>query len=236
MLSLIIIVAVFVLIMALECVRPARAAVRGRWPVNIGLGVFNLLLVRLATFAGPAALAATAAQNGFGLFNQIALPPVLAGVLVIIIMDLAMYWQHRASHRFNWAWAMHRLHHGDRDFDISTSIRFHPGEALLSMLYKGIIGVLLGTPPETMILFETYLSVGSMIEHSNIALSPRIEAVIRRIWVTPAMHIIHHSAHGDDHRHNFSFAISLWDRVFGTYRAQSSGSRIGSPIAAVRTG
>ena len=227
--AILIIVGVFILIAVVEVIRPARAAVRGRWPVNIGFGALNLLLIRLASAAGPFALASLAASHGFGLFKQIALPPLLVAVFVIIIMDLAVYWQHRASHRFGWFWALHKLHHGDRDFDMTTGLRFHPGEALVSMLYKGCIGALLGAPPETMILFETYLSVGSMIEHSNIALPPRIEAAVRRVWVTPAMHIIHHSAQGDDHRHNFSFAISLWDRIFGTYRAKTNLTLIGLP-------
>jgi sterol desaturase/sphingolipid hydroxylase (fatty acid hydroxylase superfamily) len=227
--SFAIIIGVFMLIAALELISPARAAARGRWPLNIGLGAFNLLLVRLASVAGPFALATLAAQQGFGLLNQFALPPALATILVIILMDFAIYWQHRASHHFGWFWALHKLHHGDADFDITTGLRFHPGEALLSMLYKGAVGALLGAPPEAMLLFELYIAVGSMIEHGNIALPPRIERSIRRFWVTPAMHTIHHSAVGDDHNHNYSFALSIWDRLFGTYRATATGQQIGLP-------
>ena len=226
-----IIIAVFLLIAALEFVSPARAAVRSRWPINIGLGALNLLLVRLASVAGPFAIATLAATYDFGLFNQLALPPVLTTILVIVLMDFAIYWQHRASHRFGWFWALHKLHHADADFDITTGLRFHPGEALLSMLYKGAVGALLGAPPEAMLLFELYITVGSMIEHANIALPPRFEAIVRRVWVTPAMHTVHHSAHGDDHNHNYCFALSLWDRLFGTYRARSSGTVIGLPQA-----
>jgi sterol desaturase/sphingolipid hydroxylase (fatty acid hydroxylase superfamily) len=227
--SLGIIIAAFVLIAALELISPARATVRSRWPLNIGLGMFNLLLVRLASVAGPFALASFAVQQGFGLLNQLTLPPIVATILVIILMDFAIYWQHRASHRFGWFWALHRLHHADADFDITTGLRFHPGEALLSMLYKGVVGALLGAPPEAMLAFEVYIAVGSMIEHGNIALPPRLECVIRHFWVTPAMHTIHHSAIGDDHNHNYSFAISLWDRLFGTYQPSAQGNRIGLP-------
>lgn len=226
-----IIIATFLLIAALELISPARAAVRSRWPLNIALGALNLVLVRLASVAGPFAIATLAATYDFGLFNQLALPPLLATILVIIFMDFAIYWQHRASHRFGWFWALHKLHHADADFDITTGLRFHPGEALLSMLYKGAVGALLGAPPEAMLLFELYLAMGSMIEHGNIALPPRLEATVRRFWVTPAMHTVHHSAHGDDHNHNYSFALSLWDRLFDTYRAHSSGSTIGLPQA-----
>jgi sterol desaturase/sphingolipid hydroxylase (fatty acid hydroxylase superfamily) len=225
--SFAIIIAAFALIAALELISPARAAARSRWPVNIGLGALNLLLVRLASVAGPFALASFAAQQGFGVLNQFALPPAVATILVIILMDLAIYWQHRASHRFGWFWALHKLHHADADFDITTGLRFHPGEALLSMLYKGAVGALLGAPPEAMLLFELYIAVGSMIEHGNIALPPRLERVIRRVWVTPAMHTIHHSASGDDHNHNYSFALSLWDRLFGTYRTAATGMGVG---------
>jgi sterol desaturase/sphingolipid hydroxylase (fatty acid hydroxylase superfamily) len=227
-----IILTIFLLIAALELVSPARAAVRSRWPLNIALGVLNLLLVRLASIAGPFAIATLAVTYDFGLFNQFALPPALATIFVIILMDFAIYWQHRASHRFGWFWALHKLHHADADFDITTGLRFHPGEALLSMLYKGAVGALLGAPPEAMLLFELYIALGSMIEHGNIALPPRIERGIRAFWVTPAMHTIHHSAIGDDHNHNYSFAISLWDRLFGTYRANGHSSEIGLPQSA----
>jgi sterol desaturase/sphingolipid hydroxylase (fatty acid hydroxylase superfamily) len=226
-----IIIGVFLLIAALELISPARPSARQRWPLNIGLGALNLGLVRLASVAGPFAMASLAAQHNFGLLNQFALPGWVATILVIIAMDFAIYWQHRASHRFGWFWALHKLHHADADFDITTGLRFHPGEALLSMLYKGAVGALLGAPPETMLAFEAYIAIGSMIEHGNIALPPRLERAVRRFWVTPAMHSIHHSASGDDHNHNYSFALSLWDRLFGTYRAHSNGSKIGLPQA-----
>ena len=227
--SLLIIIGIFLVIALLELVSPARVAARKRWPLNIGLGAFNLLLVRLASVAGPFAIASLAAQQDFGLFNQLALPPALTTILVIICMDFAIYWQHRASHRYGWFWALHKLHHGDTDFDITTGLRFHPCEALVSMLYKGAVGAMLGASPEAMLLFEIYITVGSMIEHGNIALPPRLETAIRRFWVTPAMHTIHHSAIGDDHNHNYSFAISVWDRLFSTYRASSDSKVIGLP-------
>lgn len=214
---------------ALELLHPARPAMRRRWPLNIGLGLLNQILMRLTTMVGPAALASWAQAHDFGLFRLAGLNGLPATILTMILMDLAVYWQHRASHRFNWLWALHKLHHGDPDFDISTSLRFHPGEALLSMLYKGLIGALLGATPEAMLLFELYLSLGSMIEHSNIALPPRLDSMIRRVWVTPPMHLIHHSAWRDDHNHNYSFALSLWDHLFGTYRASGNVTQIGLP-------
>lgn len=231
--SLILITAVLAALFALELIYPARPAARQRWPLNIALGAVNLLLVRLCAAFGPFALASIAASQGFGLLHQLhiddALPAPIIAIIVILAMDLAIYWQHRASHRFGWLWAMHRLHHADADFDVTTGLRFHPGEALLSMLYKGAVGAALGAPPQVMLAFELYLTIGSMIEHGNIVLPTPLDRAIRRIWVTPAMHRIHHSATGDDHNHNYSFALSIWDHLFATYQQDGHGTRIGLP-------
>lgn len=228
-LSTIIILTVLLLILGLELIRPARAPARRRWPLNLGLGALNLLLVRLAAAAGPAALASYAESQNFGLLRLVALPEAAQLIIVILAMDLAVYWQHRASHSFGWAWYLHKVHHADPDFDVTTGLRFHPAEALLSMLYKGIAGACLGASPEAMLLFELYLSVGSIFEHGNVALPDPLDRAIRRVWVTPPMHLIHHSAWRDDHNHNYSFALSLWDHLFGTYRASGNVTQIGLP-------
>jgi sterol desaturase/sphingolipid hydroxylase (fatty acid hydroxylase superfamily) len=207
----------------------SRARTWRRWPVNAALGAANLLLVRLASVAGPVTLASLAAKHHFGVFNQLPLPNLTTVILIIVLMDGAVYWQHRAFHRFKWAWALHKLHHADVDFDVTTGVRFHPGEALISMLFKGGVAALLGAPPAVVILFETWLAIGSLIEHGNIALPASLDRVVRRLWVTPAMHRIHHHAEGNDHQHNFSFALSVWDHLFGTYRASSLGRKIGLP-------
>jgi sterol desaturase/sphingolipid hydroxylase (fatty acid hydroxylase superfamily) len=224
----------FVIVVALmlaagEVVSPARVAVRSRWPVNIGLGVLNLLLLRLLAIVGSFAAASFAQTKGFGLFNQLALPQPLVWLIVIVLMDFAIYWQHRASHSWGWFWSLHRLHHADRDFDLTTGLRFHPGEALVSMAYKSVCGVALGAPPEVMIVFELYLAAGSLFEHANIRLHPRLQNGLDGIWVTPALHITHHSATGDDHNHNFGFAIAIWDRLFGTWRQAPMPATIGAP-------
>jgi sterol desaturase/sphingolipid hydroxylase (fatty acid hydroxylase superfamily) len=213
-----------------EAVRPDRAAVRGRWPVNFALGLGNALLVRLAGALAPAGVALWAAEQGVGLFNWIAMPAVLVVVLAILCMDFAIYWQHRALHRWSWGWALHRLHHADAAMDVSTAVRFHPAEALVSMLYKSALTLLLGLPLIAVLACEAWLAVGSILEHNNVRLAPRADAAVRRIWVTPAMHRVHHSAHGNDHNHNFGFALSIWDHLFGTHRAQPSGQQIGLPL------
>jgi sterol desaturase/sphingolipid hydroxylase (fatty acid hydroxylase superfamily) len=217
----------FALLVLAEPLVPARAAARGRWPVNLALGVGNALLTRLLGAAGPVAAATWAGAHDVGLFNAFALPVFAVMPLVIIALDLAIYGQHRALHRWAWGWALHRLHHADADFDVTTGVRFHPGEALVSMLWKSLCVIALGAPVAAVLAFEAYLAAGSLIEHANVRLPARTDAALRRIWVTPAMHRVHHSAHGDDHDHNFGFAIALWDRWFGSYRAAASGPNIG---------
>jgi sterol desaturase/sphingolipid hydroxylase (fatty acid hydroxylase superfamily) len=221
----------FAAILLLELAYPARAPQRQRWPLNLALGLCNGLMVRLAAVIGPLGAALFAQNHGIGLFQLLALPLPLVAILVVLLMDLAVYGQHRAMHRFAPLWYFHKLHHGDTDFDVTTGVRFHPGEALLSMLYKAAIVLLLGAPPATVVVFEVWLALGSLIEHGNIRLPARLDAAARRLWVTPAMHRVHHSAHGADHNHNFGFALSVWDHLFGSYREQSSGVRIGLPTS-----
>lgn len=226
---LLVIAAALVAVALGEVVRPARAGARRRWAVNFGLGALNAILVRIAAVAAPVGAAVWAERAGAGLFNIAALPAALVIVLAIIIMDCALYSQHRALHRLRWGWALHRLHHADTALDVSTGVRFNPAEALVSMLYKSVLTVLLGLPLVAVLAFEAWLAVGSIIEHANIRLSPRADAAVRRFWVTPAMHRVHHSAHGDDHNHNYGFALSIWDGLFGTHRAEPSGEQIGLP-------
>jgi sterol desaturase/sphingolipid hydroxylase (fatty acid hydroxylase superfamily) len=217
-----------VLIVA-ELLFPARPAQRQRWPLNIGLGALTLLIGRLASAVGALSAAIWAQQSGVGLFNF--LPGFDAGkvVLTVILMDMAVYWQHRAFHRFGWMWRWHKLHHADTAMDISTGVRFHPGEILISVGWKSAAVIALGAPPEAVPIFEAWLMLGSLIEHSNVRLPQRLDRIARTIWVTPAMHAVHHSAHDRDAEHNFGFAIGLWDHLFGSYRAVSSGPTIGLP-------
>ncbi len=227
--ALSIIALAFALIVLLERLVPERPFQLQRWPLNLALGLGNALLVRLLAAIGPLGAALFAQKQGIGLFNQLTLHPALVIALVVVAMDLAVYWQHRAMHRFSFLWALHKLHHADVDFDVTTGVRFHPGEAIVSMLYKAAMVVLLGAPPQAVAIFEVWLTLGSLIEHGNIRLPQHLDDFVRRFWVTPAMHRIHHSAHGEDHNRNFGFALSLWDHLFGSYRAAASGAIIGLP-------
>jgi sterol desaturase/sphingolipid hydroxylase (fatty acid hydroxylase superfamily) len=227
--ALAILAVAFISIALLERLIPARPAAAARWPLNLALGLGNGLLTRLAGVAGPLGAALWAQNHQLGVLQLIALPLPLTAVIVVVAMDCALYWQHRAMHRFAWLWHIHKLHHADPDFDVSTGVRFHPAEALLSMLYKSVLVVLLGAPPETVVIFQLWLTLGSLIEHGNIALPTALDAALRRFWVTSAMHRVHHSAHGDDHNHNFGFALSLWDQLFHSDRATASGPALGLP-------
>lgn len=227
---LLVIAAMLVFVALAELARPDRPAVRRRWPVNFALGLFNALLVRLASVAAPAGVAMLAEPFGFGLLRQVDLPLPAVIIIAIIAMDFAIYWQHRLFHATRWGWALHRLHHADGAMDVSTAVRFNPAEALVSMLYKSALTLFLGLPLVAVLAFEVWLAVGSIIEHANLRLPARADAALRRIWVTPAMHRVHHSAHGEDHNHNYGFALSIWDHLFSTYRAQPSGQQIGLPL------
>ncbi len=226
-----VIASALVLVALAELARPDRPAARRRWPVNFGLGLFNALLVRLAGVAAPAGVAVLAETADYGLLRQFALPLPAVIIIAIIAMDFAIYWQHRLFHATRWGWALHRLHHADSAMDVSTAVRFNPAEAIVSMLYKSALTLFLGLPLVAVLAFEAWLAVGSVIEHANLRLSPRADAALRRIWVTPAMHRVHHGAHGDDHNHNYGFALSIWDHLFGTHRRHASGEQIGLPLA-----
>ena len=218
-----------VIVALAEMARPDRPAARRRWPVNFALGLINALLVRRASVAAPAGVAILAESANFGLLRQVELPLWAVIAIAIIVMDCAMYWQHRLFHATRWGWALHRLHHADRAMDISTAVRFHPAEAIVSMLYKSVATLLLGLPLVAVLAFEAWLAAGSMFEHGNLRLPARADAVLRRFWITPAVHRVHHSAHGEDHNHNYGFCIGLWDRWFGTWRDAPSGPKIGLP-------
>jgi sterol desaturase/sphingolipid hydroxylase (fatty acid hydroxylase superfamily) len=220
-------VGLFGILAGCEFVRPARNSDYRRWPLNISLGLLGLVLVRLLAVLAALGAAFWAQGRGIGLLNMVPFPAVAAGVTTVIALDLSVYWQHRAFHTVPWLWRWHRLHHTDENLDVSTGLRFHPVEAGLSMIWKSTAAVALGAPVWAIVIFELWLMAGSLFEHANIRLGGPLDRMIRTVLVTPDMHRVHHSAHEDDANHNFSFAISIWDLIFGTYRAVPSGPRIG---------
>ncbi len=191
-----------------------------RWFNNLGLVVFNTALLRLLFPLAAVGMATTAKLNGWGLFNRIETPDWLALLASVVILDGAIYLQHVMFHAVPLFWRLHRVHHADLDFDVTTGSRFHPVEILLSMLIKFAVIVLLGPPIVAVVVFEVLLNATAMFNHSNVRLPAALDAVLRWLIVTPDMHRVHHSHLDHETNSNFGFNLSLWDRLFGTYQNQ----------------
>ncbi len=191
-----------------------------RWPSNLGIVAVDTLLLRLVfpTAAVGAALAAEA--RGIGLLPWLGLPGPVAVLAAVVLLDLAIYLQHLLFHSVPALWRLHRMHHADLDFDVTTGLRFHPVEILLSMVIKLAVVVALGAPAVAVLLFEVLLNASSMFNHANLRLPPWLDRALRPVLVTPDMHRVHHSAVPRETNSNFGFNLALWDRLFGTYRAQ----------------
>jgi len=215
--------AVLALLMAWEIVAPRRQLMVRRWrrwPGNVGVVVIDAVLLRILFPTAAVGLALVAEANGWGLLNLIARPDWLAIVIAIILLDLVIYAQHVLFHAMPLLWRLHRMHHADLDIDVTTGIRFHPVEILLSMVIKLGAVVALGAPALGVMMFEVLLNATSMFNHSNVRLPMRVDRGLRRILVTPDMHRVHHSIVRQETNSNFGFNLPWWDQLFGTYRAQ----------------
>lgn len=219
--------AVAVLLLIAELLIGARAHQRQRWPTNLALATLNGALGFALAAIFPIGAALWADAHGIGLFRWLGLSEWLTLPLTVVLMDLAVYWQHRWMHVYPSLWRLHRLHHRDEAMDVTTGLRFHPGEILVSGLYKAALIVALGASPLATLTFETWLAAASLWEHANVRLPPALDRRLRRVIVTPAMHLVHHGARRDDHDSNYGFSTSLWDRLFGSYREVSTSERLG---------
>lgn len=209
-----------------EVIAPKRALTVSktiRWVNNLGLVFFNSFIVRLVFPVAAIGVAATAQENSWGLLNNIDLPVWAAAVLAIVIMDLVIYIQHVMMHAIPALWRLHRVHHADPDYDVTTGARFHTLEIILSMGIKFCTIVLLGPPVFAVIIFEVILNATAMFNHGNIGLPKSVDKVVRWFLVTPDMHRVHHSIEDDETNSNFGFSLPWWDRLFGTYRDQPRG-------------
>ncbi|PHR19845.1 MAG: fatty acid hydroxylase [Sphingopyxis sp.] len=216
-------VLLFVLLVVLETVFPRkkRSMARSvRWRTNIIIILVGTVAVRLMGPVVAISAAVFAAQNDFGLFNWTSLPGWLEFALALIFLDLSLYLQHVMTHRIALLWAIHKVHHADRDIDVTTGVRFHPVEIILSMLYKSALVLLLGPTPLAVFTFALILNLCALFNHSNLRLPEPIDAILRRLLVTPDMHRVHHSTLTEETNSNFGFSIALWDRLFRTYKAQ----------------
>lgn len=221
-------------VMALwETLRPCRALSQSRalrWANNLGLVAFNSFLLRLLFPAAAVGMAVLAMESGWGLFNQLSLPLWLTLPLAVVLLDMAIYLQHVMFHAVPLLWRLHRVHHADLDFDVTTGARFHPIEIILSMLIKFGMILVLGPPVVAVVIFEVLLNAVAMFNHGNVQLPPGLDRMVRLLVVTPDMHRVHHSIEAHETNSNFGFNLSLWDRLFGTYRAQPGAGHQGMTI------
>ncbi len=188
-----------------------------RWLTNIGIVLIDSLLVRLIFKTAAVGGALWAAQNGFGLFNLVSAPFWLAFLVSIIVLDFAVWLEHVASHKIPVFWRIHRMHHSDTDFDITTAVRFHPIESVLSMAWKYLIVLLIGAPAVSVLVFEIVLNGAAMFNHSNWRVPLWLDRWLRLVIVTPDMHRVHHSIDMRETDSNYGFNLAIWDRLFGTY-------------------
>ena len=191
-----------------------------RWINNLGLVFFNSFMLRVLFPAAAVGVAVFASEQGWGLFNYVEVPFWFEVVASVIIMDFVIYIQHVMVHAIPVLWRLHRLHHADLDYDVTTGARFHPIEIILSMLIKFATILLLGPAVIAVIIFEVMLNATAMFNHGNISLPKTLDKYLRLILVTPDMHRVHHSIEDDEANSNFGFSLPWWDRLFGTYRDQ----------------
>lgn len=191
-----------------------------RWFNNLGLVVLNSILLRLLFPAAVVGMALFAKDQGWGLLNYYNLPLWFTVLVAVIALDFIIYLQHVMVHAVPVLWRLHRVHHADLDYDVTTSLRFHPLEMILSMMIKIVTVLILGAPVLAVIIFEVLLNATAMFNHGNLRLPKGIDKVLRLIVVTPDMHRVHHSIEEDEANSNFGFNLPWWDRMLGTYRAQ----------------
>lgn len=216
-----------------EVLAPKRALTVSktiRWANNLGLVFFNSFILRLVFPVAAVGIAAFASEHGWGLLNYYSLPFVVSAIISIIIMDLVIYLQHVLVHAVPVLWRLHRVHHADLDYDVTTGARFHTFEILLSMLIKFATIIVLGPPVVAVIVFEVVLNAMAMFNHGNVGLPKLLDSFLRWFIVTPDMHRVHHSIEDDETNSNFGFNLSWWDRLFGTYREQPRGGHQGMTI------
>jgi len=210
--------------------RRLRSSKTVRWVNNLGLVFFNSFILRVLFPAAAVGVAVAARQQGWGLFNIYELSAPIAIIASVVIMDFVIYVQHVMVHAIPVLWRLHRVHHADPDYDVTTGARFHPLEIILSMLIKFATILLLGPPVVAVVMFEIILNATAMFNHGNVGLPPAIDRIMRWVVVTPDMHRVHHSIEDDEANSNFGFSLPWWDRLFGTYRDQPRAGHEGMTI------
>lgn len=216
-----------------ELRRPARKLRyprRLRWYSNFGIVALNAIILRVMMPVLATGSAFWAEQQGWGILHQSSWPTAINIIIAFLLLDMAMYFQHVLVHAVPLFWRFHRMHHADLDIDTSTGLRFHPVEIVVSMALKISFIITIGAPVLAVLLFEISLSSSSIFNHGNVRLPSRLELLVRRLIVTPDMHRIHHSMISEETNSNYGFSLSIWDHMFGTYRAQPVAGHVDMDI------
>ena len=224
---------VFVLVATWELLSPRRTLLlprKTRWISNLGIVLINTVIVRLVFPTAAVGVAAFCATKGWGLLNYYILPKYLAMLLAVVAMDFVIWLQHVMAHAIPLIWRLHRVHHADLDYDLTTGSRFHPIEILMSMLVKFAAIVVLGPSVMAVLIFEIMLNATAMFNHGNFRLPVSLDKFLRLFLVTPDMHRVHHSVIEDECNSNFGFNLPWWDRLFGTYTAHAREPQISMQI------
>ena len=236
LIRLVVFVGLLGLFAGLEAMAPRRARRQpraGRWFTNLALVVIDTLALRALALAVPflaVGAAVDAWTQGWGLFNRLDWPVLWEMVASLLILDFAIWAQHLITHKVPLFWRFHRVHHADRDLDVTTGLRFHPVEILASMGVKIGLVYVLGPQAVAVVLFEIILNGTALFNHANLRLPLALDRALRLVLVTPDMHRVHHSVHRVEHDSNYGFALSVWDRIFRTYRAQPDAGHDGMVV------
>ncbi len=234
-LRLLIFIVVLMLMMALETLSPKRNRQQsriGRWRTNLSLVVMNSVVLKLLGPVAAITVASYTYSQQWGLLWLLPaeLPLWVSMTITVVILDAAIYVQHVGFHKIDFLWRLHQVHHADRDIDATTGIRFHPLEAVISMVYKCVIVFVLGPSVIAIIVFEIILNASAMFNHANFHIPQWLDRYLRRIIVTPDSHRVHHSSIQQETDSNYGFFLSIWDRIFSTYNAQPIKNHTGMTI------
>lgn len=210
--------------------RPLSTAKLGRWAANLSIVALDSIIIRLIFAAGAVGAALVAAERDWGVLNHLSWPLWVEFVLTIVVLDFVLYVQHVMFHAVPLFWRFHMMHHADLDCDVTTGLRFHPVEVVLSMGIKLGAVVLIGAAPASVLLFEILLNATSMFNHSNVWMPAAVDRALRWVLVTPDMHRIHHSTVPMETNSNFGFNLPWWDRLLGTYRHEPIHGHTGMMI------
>jgi len=219
-----------IVIALLECVVPRRVpgdTLALRWFGNVAITVVDTIVTRALFPIAALGWSIVCSERGWGLFNALAWPAWLEFPLTILLLDLFLYAQHYLLHRIGFLWRLHRTHHSDQEYDLTTGLRFHPLEMTYTTALSLGVLLILGAPPLAVLISQLLSTAVTFIEHANVRIPVGIDRLVRLVFVTPDMHRIHHSSAAGESRSNFSNMFSWWDRLFGTYVEQPQAGHNG---------